>query len=121
MEQSSTRNEWSNRSTLRDDSSGSSGTSFSEGRDPELWALAKRRASFKGHFAAYLIMSLFFWAIWYFTGGRYYDSGIPWPVWPMLGWGIGVLSHYVSAYVAPRSNSVEREYEKLKREREHGR
>ena len=87
------------------------------GKDPQLWHLAQRRASFKGHFATYLIMSVFFWALWYFTGGRTYNSGVPWPVWPMLGWGIGVAFHYIGAYVNTRSNSVEKEYEKLMNER----
>ncbi|MBD0276577.1 MAG: 2TM domain-containing protein [Flavisolibacter sp.] len=56
-------------------------------RDPQLWKLAEARASFKRHFSIYLIISLFFWALWFFTGGREYSyGGIPWPVWPMLGW-----------------------------------
>ena len=83
------------------------------GKDPELWELARRRASFKSHFATYLIMVVFFWALWYFTGGRTYNSGLPWPVWPMLGWGIGVAFHYMGAYVNPQNNSVDREYQKL--------
>jgi hypothetical protein len=32
----------------------------------------------------------------------------------MLGWGIGVFFHYMGAYVYPKDNSVEREYQKLK-------
>jgi hypothetical protein len=28
------------------------------------------------------------WVIWLITG-----AGYPWPVWPMLGWGIGVAGH----------------------------
>ena len=86
------------------------------GKDPELWQLAQRRASFKSHFIIYLIMSLFFWALWYFTGGRTYGNGFPWPVWPMLGWGIGVAFHYIGAYASPKNNAAEREYEKLMRE-----
>ena len=84
-----------------------------EGKDPQLWYLARRRASFRSHFAVYLILSVFFWLLWYFTGGPRYNDGLPWPVWPMLGWGIGVAFHYIGAYVSPRSHTVEREYEKL--------
>jgi hypothetical protein len=84
-----------------------------EGKDPQLWDLARRRASFKSHFTTYAIMSLFFWVLWYFTGGPRYNDGLPWPVWPMLGWGIGVAFHYAAAHVTPRSNSVDKEYEKL--------
>lgn len=84
------------------------------GKDPQLWQLAQRRASFRAHFTIYLLMQVFFWLLWYFTGGSRERDGFPWPVWPMLGWGIGVVSHYLSAY-GPRSgpSAVEREYEKL--------
>lgn len=84
-----------------------------EGKDPHLWRIAQARASFKNHFTMYLIMSLVFWAIWFFTGGRTYDGGLPWPVWPMFGWGIGVFFHYRGAYHTPTHNPAEKEYEKL--------
>jgi hypothetical protein len=83
------------------------------GKDPQLWQLAQRRASFKTHFTVYAVMSVFFWLLWYITGGAQYGSGLPWPVWPMFGWGIGVALHYIGAYVAPKSNATEREYQKL--------
>ncbi len=86
-----------------------------ENKDPELWKLAQKRASFKSHLTVYIIMNIFFWAVWYFTGEKY--SGqmrFPWPVWPMFGWGIGLFFHFVEAYVYPKNNSVEREYGKLK-------
>jgi uncharacterized RDD family membrane protein YckC len=89
-----------------------------QGKDPQLWQLAQRRASFKSHFVTYLIMSVVFWIIWYFSGGRIYNNGgLPWPVWPMLGWGIGVAFHYIGAYVAPKSNATQDEYDKLVSER----
>ena len=87
-----------------------------EGKDPQLWRIAQARASFKSHLATYLIMSAFFWGVWYFTGGRDYNDRLPWPVWPMLGWGIGIAFHYVSAYVTPKGNAVDKEYEKLKQQ-----
>lgn len=89
-----------------------------EGKDPHLWQLAQKRASFKKHLATYFVFSIFFWVIWYFTKGMYEDNYregfIPWPVWPMLGWGIGIAFHFVNAYVATGENSVDKEYEKLK-------
>jgi hypothetical protein len=84
-----------------------------EGKDPQLWDIAKKRASFRSHLATYIIMSIFFWAVWYFSGGWQYNRSLPWPVWPMLGWGIGVAFHYIGAYVTHRQSSVDREYEKL--------
>ena len=84
-----------------------------EGKDPYLWRIAEARSSFKKNLTAYLVMSVVFWIIWYFTGGRTYTTGLPWPVWPMFGWGIGVFFHYWGAYQSPNSNSAEQEYEKL--------
>lgn len=86
------------------------------GNDAHLWHLARRRASFKSHLTTYLVMSAFFWLVWYFSGASTYGTRIPWPVWPMLGWGIGVFFHYTSAYAPNRTNAVEREYLKLKQE-----
>jgi len=85
-------------------------------KDPQLWDMAQRRASFKTHFATYIIINVFLWAIWFFTGGTTHGN-FPWPIWPTLGWGIGVAFHYVGAYVTPRSNSVNKEYEKLLQEK----
>jgi hypothetical protein len=85
-----------------------------EGKDPHLWEIAQRRASFKKHLATYIVMNLFFWALWYFN--RYDDheySNYPWPIWPMLGWGIGLAFHYMAAYVSHKENDVENEYRKL--------
>jgi hypothetical protein len=86
-----------------------------EGKDPALWEVAQRRASFKGHLASYIIVNAFFWVLWYFTGKHTgHNNHYPWPIWPMLGWGIGLAFHYAGAYVFPYHNSVEKEYQKLK-------
>lgn len=88
-----------------------------EGKDPHLWQLAHKRASFKRHLATFVIINLFFWILWFLTRHKeeYRQHGyFPWPVWPMLGWGIGLLFHYISAYVSTGPDSVEKEYEKLK-------
>jgi 2TM domain len=82
-------------------------------KDPKLWAIAQRRASFKSHLISYVVMNAFFWVIWYLTN----RGGYPWPVWPAFGWGIGLAFHYVSAYVNPHENQVEKEYEKLQNEK----
>lgn len=88
----------------------------SSGKDPHLWEIAKRRASFKGHLGAYIIVNAFLWAIWFFTDDNDMRPGkYPWPVWSTLGWGIGLLFHFLGAYVYPKENSAEREYEKLMR------
>lgn len=93
-----------------------------EGKDPELWEIAQKRAGFKGHLVSYIVVNGFLWALWFFTGNqhRIFDGGdwnmhhYPWPIWPTLGWGIGLAFHFAGAYVFPKTNSVEREYQKLK-------
>jgi hypothetical protein len=82
-------------------------------KDPELWQLARARASFKRHLLNYVVFSIFFWIIWYFTGAHNYGGIFPWPVWPMFGWGIGIVFHYIRAYVSTGTNSAEEEYQKL--------
>ncbi|MBK5286107.1 MAG: 2TM domain-containing protein [Bacteroidia bacterium] len=90
-----------------------------EQKDENLWRIAKKRASFKRHLFSYVVINLFLYAIWYFTHG-YNDEvhGFPWPVWVTLGWGIGIAFNYYEAYHSYRDTSVEREYEKLKREQQ---
>jgi hypothetical protein len=51
--------------------------------------------------------------MWAFMGRE--NDGRPWPLWPSLGWGIGIVMHFLNAYVFPRENSVEREFQKLKK------
>lgn len=84
-----------------------------EGKDPELWEIAQRRASFKTHALTYLIVNAFLWGLW-FINEKDNRTGYPWPVWSTLGWGVGLAFHFAGAYVFPRANSIEREYEKLK-------
>lgn len=84
-------------------------------KDPVLWIVAQKRASFKYHLVAYIVMNIFFWTIWVMTGARYTSSGLPWPVWPAFGWGIGLLFHFFGAYVYPKSNQAEKEYDNLMR------
>ena len=88
-----------------------------ENRDERLWLMAKKRAGFKRHLYTYIIMNAFFWALWLVTGWRHDHSGssIPWPVWPMLGWGIGLAFNYFDAYHKAGNSLEEQEYEKLKK------
>ncbi len=87
-----------------------------EGKDPELWEQAKNRVEFKSHFITYLAVNAFLWALWYFTGNRNGGHGnfVPWPLWATLGWGLGLVLHFARAYIFPRSNTIEGEYEKLR-------
>lgn len=83
-------------------------------KDRELWRIAKKRVGFRRHLVTYLVINAMFWLIWYFSDRNNHGHNFPWPVWPMLGWGIGLVFSYLDAYVFSSQNSVEKEYEKLK-------
>lgn len=80
----------------------------------ELWEIARRRAAFKKSLVAYLLVNTFLVGIWYFTTGgnvRHF-----WPIWPILGWGLGLAFQYANAYMGRQLFSAEKEYEKLKQQ-----
>lgn len=85
--------------------------------DRLLWEIAQKRASFKSHLVAYVLVVGILWGIWFITH-RFYNytdhSILPWPSWTTIGWGIGLALHFVWAYVFPNASSAEREYQKLK-------
>lgn len=84
-------------------------------KDDRLWRMARKRANFKKNLFSFLIIISFFWAIWWFTGGRNVGSNhYPWPVWVMLGWGVALGFQYFSAYGGDRNDLTIEEYKKLK-------
>lgn len=93
-----------------------------ENKDEQLWRIAKKRAGFKKQLASYIIVNSFLWAMWYFTQGHHEidnitidgGDGFPWPIWPALGWGIGLAFSYYSAYHSDKETDTMKEYQKLK-------
>ena len=86
-----------------------------EQRDEKLWQIAKRRADFQDSLIGFIVVSTICWAVWYFTAGRRgVNIGTPWPLWVMLGLGIGLLLKFIKAYKTDKNTMAEREYEKLK-------
>jgi 2TM domain len=87
-----------------------------ENKDPGLWKIAQKRAGFKYHLLIYSIVNIFFWVLWYTTHRNNVSPGetrlLPWPLWPMFGWGIGVFFNYLSTYTSA-NRLAEREYQKL--------
>jgi hypothetical protein len=59
---------------------------------------AKR--GFRAHLTVYLAVNALLVLIWAVTSATYF-----WPVWPMLGWGIGLVAHAASVYMGPREIS----------------
>ncbi|RYY13997.1 MAG: 2TM domain-containing protein [Chitinophagaceae bacterium] len=88
-----------------------------EGKDPQIWEIAQRRASFRYHLASYVVVIGAMWVFWAISSGENGHNRYPWPVWPTLGWGIGLTFHFLGAFVFPKQDSVEREYEKMMRNR----
>lgn len=91
-------------------------------RDEELWILAKKRANFQRSLVSYFVINAFLWTIWWFTTShRSLRGHTPWPAWVMLGWGLGLVFQYFAAYGGSRKNLTDKEYEKLKKEKDNNR
>lgn len=87
--------------------------------DEELLKIAVKRARFQRHLVTYLVINAFLWIIWWFTSGdREANWGMPWPLWSMLGWGIGLVFQYMEAYGGSKGSLVNSEFEKLKKKRD---
>jgi hypothetical protein len=56
------------------------------------------RRELRHHATIYGLVMLLLVAVWALSGAGYF-----WPVWPMLGWGIGVASHGAEALGLPRA------------------
>ncbi len=86
--------------------------------DKVLYAIARKRAAFKKSLFTYFVINIFLWCIWLFSGGRQYGmswNALPWPVWVTLGWGVGIAFQWAGAYLYPRKDTIEDEFQKLKK------
>ncbi len=54
----------------------------------------KKKRGFIIHLTAYIVVNIMLVLIWAFLAG----GGHPWFVYPLGGWAIGVLSHYLFVY-----------------------
>ena len=87
-------------------------------RDPELWRQAKSRAKFKSHLLTYLSVNVLLWVIWALTSPHQLYP-FPWPVWSTFFWGFGVVMQGINTYGGfGRNTLMEREYEKLLRQKQ---
>ena len=62
----------------------------------------KAKKEFYNHFSTYLVMAVFFFLLNAVTAWGHW-----WFYWPMLGWGIGVLFHYIDAFGLPGVENVD--------------
>jgi hypothetical protein len=75
-------------------------------RDRAVARLKKRR-DFRGHLLVYLLVNTFIVVIWAVTDAH----GFFWPVFPIVGWGIGVVMNAWDVYWRPRitEQAIQRE------------
>ncbi len=88
----------------------------------EIDALARKRAGAKlgwyAHATVYVLVNLVIFAM-----SRYAFGTRPWSVFPLLGWGLGLVLHGVSVFVLGagsglRERLVQRERERIQRQQQ---
>lgn len=83
--------------------------------DP-LWKIAKQRVEFRQSMYIYLVVNAFLWIIWFFTASssELEFSTVPWPIYPLFGWGLGMAIAYVNLPSPAKPDPIEKEYEAIK-------
>jgi uncharacterized membrane protein len=78
-------------------------------REREARQILRRRA-FLVHLSVYAAVNLMLVGVWALAGG-----GFPWFLFPLMGWGVGVVAHAASAYLLADPNDIvlEREQRRM--------
>jgi hypothetical protein len=99
------------------------GSSTHPDHDPELDHTAelreravrhlKKRRDFRGHLLIYVLVNTFLVVIWAVTT----PGGFFWPIFPLVGWGIGVAANAWDVFVSEdiTEDAIRREMEHLER------
>lgn len=91
--------------------------------EEEVYKIARKRVEekkgFYSHLTAYVIVNILIFIIWWFT-----SSSFPWFLFPLVGWGIGIVFHFLDAMKfhnqsAWEQREVEKEVERI-RQRKYG-
>lgn len=81
----------------------------------EIDRLARKRANAKlgwyMHFAIYVVVNLFIFAM-----SQHAFGHRPWSVYPLLGWGLGVVLHGLSVFLLGSGSSLRERMEERERE-----
>ena len=76
--------------------------------EEEIYEQARKRVEEKKgffvHLTVYILVNILLVMIWAFGNG----GGHPWFIWPLGGWGIGILFHFLGVFVFSRSTDWER-------------
>jgi uncharacterized membrane protein len=87
--------------------------------EEEIYRKARERVEEKKgfyiHLIVYILVNIMLIIIWVVTG-----AGFPWFIFPLGGWGIGILFHFLGIFVFSQRTGwerrqVEKEVERLKR------
>ena len=71
--------------------------------------IAEARYAFRWHLPIYLIVNSVLVGIWYYS-----RDGFPWPLFPIVFWGLGVVGHLIGAYrVRLGEDWIDRETQKI--------
>jgi hypothetical protein len=81
-------------------------------------ARVEERAGFFWHLASYLVVNGFLFTIYLITNFQNNEWGYPWFIWPLAGWGIGLILHAFGVFVFPENSAekerrIEREMERM--------
>ncbi len=83
----------------------------------EIYNLARKRVEEKKalliHVVVYVVVNALLVVIWWVSGSSY-----PWFVWPLAGWGVGLIFHILGVFIFNREmgwekKAVEKEAEKM--------
>ena len=87
--------------------------------EEEIYEEAKKRVKAKKdfyvHLAVYVCVNIFLILIWRFASG----GGFPWFIFPLGGWGIGLVFHFLEVFVFERKSdktAIEKEAERIRKE-----
>jgi hypothetical protein len=73
-------------------------------------ARLKKKSEFKAHVFVYVLVNALLVTIWAMTGTHFF-----WPVFPIVGWGIGVVMNAWDVYRKPPSEeAIRREMQRLR-------
>ena len=85
-------------------------------REQALLQLKKKRG-FRTHLFAYVLINTVLWLIWAIVLLSADGPWLPWPLFPMAGWGIGLFFHAWDTYGRKpfTETDIERELARLRR------
>ena len=88
--------------------------------EKEVYEQAKKRVeakrAFYSNLMVYIVVNIILVLIWAFAAGR----GYPWFLWPLGGWGIAIIFHFMSVFVFKEKSdkaAIEREADKIRGQR----